>query len=1167
MQQTTSFYSWVRKGLVGQVDALDDNGNGSDKTAHRANVQLKANLETISCSDDSEANTRLETKTVSLSGPGDILSLNPNAIVRVFPVDGTINFPTDGFPYIEFWEPDFAWRFTPARANDEGGNKTKLRPWLTLVVCKSTQCSVEKSSWNTDIVTFKVDDDACYKNIFPSPTEVWKSAHVQGSQKSDQICRILGEIKDSNEVKEGDDAEYRAFLIPVFELGRLRGIYGPDYDDVNLKDIPVQRPAWEASLGEQNKRDFPLKFPSYYSWSFKRGGLSFAKKVKALKCNNAKKSGIDVDVTSLGEGLDYNILPKKPNRNKISIPAALTTIRSTPETVFPNPNSDEKTVYDNLNSLLSKSPVFDENIKIKGNGNGHDVEEDDPWITPPIYGGKHALAISLKDEDNKESPWLRPINLDLHYRSAAGLGKKAVQRNQEELVNRAWQQIDAVKTMNAELNQKMLSTNVNDSVKYLNYKWVGPSKAKITSKKEESELLSQMMMNLSSMKNTTFDGVSLSSILKKKGIPEVFVSDSFRRTAEKTLENTSYPDFIQSIAEQQIYVVEGANKAEMLKKDELNTFAKTSIVPYLCRYFVKNSELNKWFNWVDGDKFIKPCEYISSYNGAKGNVANRLWSSCNRVIDCYVSLRRSCGEPGAIDYFVDNELWKISSTGYIYSGDTLPEPGFTLSNQIYALDSGVFKTLFYMSDDSYSPVVRINSYYYIDRDRICDFISDDSEGKKLAFYVNHYDGSVHTWYKIGRHVTSNDIMNLKSKTSFSREEKWKLCADAVLYMPDCVIAQKDVLDKIAQDKGYLLDNARSLYLKLIENYKKKYGENDKNIRLNNAWEKLKTFIDGIVLTPDPQAPEYKGAIDDILKLKGGLRDDSVYAQLKERAAVYYSTFFSNDDLIRGYLADCLASKYPIKAYPIFPEPTYYYLRDIADEFILPGIEELPDDTISMFKGNPAFIESYLCGMNTEMGRELLWREYPTDQRGAYFKKFWDSSTSAEDIVKDNFFDVQSIHCWNNELGKNHMVSADGKSKGDLLFFAIKGDLMKLYPDTSFTLEKAECRYEKNKSLEFRLDASASKEDVLHPVSQGFVRDDVYVVGFQIKSDEALGCPPKKEKQWEKCGYMLVFEKAKENIEFVSQDDNTAECSALYAKNHLDQTSRVGKHVSTLIGKN
>lgn len=73
------------------------------------------------------------------------------------------------------------------------------------------------------------------------------------------------------------------------------------------------------------------------------------------------------------------------------------------------------------------------------------------------------------------------------------------------------------------------------------------------------------------------------------------------------------------------------------------------------------------------------------------------------------------------------------------------------------------------------------------------------------------------------------------------------------------------------------------------------------------------------------------------------------------------------------------------AYPIFPEPVYYYLREFSDKFILPSIDDISDNSIAMFENNTAFVEAYLCGMNTEMGRELLWREYPTDQRGSYFK--------------------------------------------------------------------------------------------------------------------------------------------------------------------------------------
>ena len=36
----------------------------------------------------------------------------------------------------------------------------------------------------------------------------------------------------------------------------------------------------------------------------------------------------------------------------------------------------------------------------------------------------------------------------------------------------------------------------------------------------------------------------------------------------------------------------------------------------------------------------------------------------------------------------------------------------------------------------------------------------------------------------------------------------------------------------------------------------------------------------------------------------------------------------------------------------------------------------------------------MVGLNHEFARELLWREYPTDQRGSYFRQFWDVARRA-----------------------------------------------------------------------------------------------------------------------------------------------------------------------------
>ena len=43
----------------------------------------------------------------------------------------------------------------------------------------------------------------------------------------------------------------------------------------------------------------------------------------------------------------------------------------------------------------------------------------------------------------------------------------------------------------------------------------------------------------------------------------------------------------------------------------------------------------------------------------------------------------------------------------------------------------------------------------------------------------------------------------------------------------------------------------------------------------------------------------------------------------------------------------------------------------------------------------------MVGLNHEMARELLWREYPTDQRGSYFRQFWDASAAVNKEIMDH----------------------------------------------------------------------------------------------------------------------------------------------------------------------
>ena len=80
---------------------------------------------------------------------------------------------------------------------------------------------------------------------------------------------------------------------------------------------------------------------------------------------------------------------------------------------------------------------------------------------------------------------------------------------------------------------------------------------------------------------------------------------------------------------------------------------------------------------------------------------------------------------------------------------------------------------------------------------------------------------------------------------------------------------------------------------------------------------------------------------------------------------------------------------PILDAPEFPQPMYEALRNISQDFLFPGLEHVPQDTVMLLETNSKFVESFLVGLNSEMNRELLWRDYPTDQRHTYFQQFWD----------------------------------------------------------------------------------------------------------------------------------------------------------------------------------
>lgn len=135
----------------------------------------------------------------------------------------------------------------------------------------------------------------------------------------------------------------------------------------------------------------------------------------------------------------------------------------------------------------------------------------------------------------------------------------------------------------------------------------------------------------------------------------------------------------------------------------------------------------------------------------------------------------------------------------------------------------------------------------------------------------------------------------------------------------------------------------------------------------------------------------------------------------------------------------------------FPQPMYEPLRDLFQEMLIPGLDQIPNNALAILKTNAAFIEAYLVGLNHEMSRELLWREFPTHLGKTYFRKFWDDRGSGKPAQDD----ISEIQDWVGGLGKN--MAPD---RGELWILLIKGDLLMRYPNTIIYAQKTgDTKYE------------------------------------------------------------------------------------------------------------
>jgi hypothetical protein len=212
----------------------------------------------------------------------------------------------------------------------------------------------------------------------------------------------------------------------------------------------------------------------------------------------------------------------------------------------------------------------------------------------------------------------------------------------------------------------------------------------------------------------------------------------------------------------------------------------------------------------------------------------------------------------------------------------------------------------------------------------------------------------------------------------------------------------------------------------------------------------------------------------------------------------------------------------IMAYPVFDRPMYEPLVALSDELFLPNLQLIPENSITLLEPNRRFLESYLVGLNHEMARELLWREYPTDQRGTPFRQFWDVREPLRmigdtPINRETLRDIPPLHSWgaSSLLGDHDHRQPPGENPRSLVL-VIRGELLKRYPNAVIYAHRAAWTrtdggaIDRTKPRQLLTFANAVEEanpprtTVRLPQYSAAVKPDITFIGFDLDAAEVQG---------------------------------------------------------------
>ena len=971
------FLPWSRRGIVSQIEETDTLGKSEGIAIERPELTVDTEL--------NGAETVIHT--FKLYSAADVTGIKSDMIIRSEPLDRISDYEPNLLPYVEFYDEDFPWRYTPAKPST---NSLKLRPWIALVILEESE--FENTNRRTPSSSIIINNlDALPPN---DELHLWAHSHSNLPHTTGSFSNFLeGLEEDAKTDPDGlysrlisprklkPNTSYNAFIIPTYETGRLAGL-GQD-----TSTTKAQKPSWPGASNE---------FPFYHRWSFRTGAdFDFESLVKLLKPRIMdKRVGTrEMDCSRPGFRDSTNTKELSPlNPNILFLEGALKA---------PDANSS---VIGNV-----AQPFFEE-VKDLLNLNISQIENktEDPFVTLPYYGMQHAK----RKRNNKiispvfvpnTAEWQNELNRDPRHRVLAGFGVNVVQEHQEKFMDAAWEQLEKVVEANRLMRQAKLAEKIAERLK-----------AKTVDKLSDEKLLSysnQLMSKVLLDRKTVFQAIRESKLSKSYFDP-TFTKMMRAKTSIRRELNKKRASFAP---EKTVSKVNKSQKLAIAPKVQTATIMRT----------------------VPIEKLVAPTNFdeLGVYS-----VQSNLEATYVTNLKDYTG-----GQPA------------ISKMNRPITSIILEDAGVVPMDRtgIPILPTG----------NTDLPVLIGTSIS----------LNPTSAGPIMDSIPN----------------IRTTIPPISSTTGTVRLDSLNLPSSGVILNPDTTFVNPIIFSGLFTETeilGRVVGNETLIDREDIV-MPSTSAITDANRTLAIASASIRYEF------AENKAPKKALKMAEVVKtLSSSMSSKLSYRRLLDRRIKWTAGTQNQEEVL------------PAMAYPDLPQPTYKYLVEKDKELLLPNLKLIPDNTLSLLRTNQKFIESYLVGLNYEMGRELLWREYPTDQRGSYFRQFWDTDglitpDAATPENSEELKDIKPIHTWDKKLGEHNARDADGDSSQ--LVFVIRGDLLKKFPNTVIYAQKAH-KDGDNKKIRQDLTETQFAKEIKFPQYQAQLPPDIKLLGFDLTIEQAAG---------------------------------------------------------------